>query len=229
MMVAIQSFLEQLRDRHSHLCPRQVLGVRIGRAGASALGLEVPRADKRLLVIVETDGCFVSGVEVATRCSISHRTLRVEDYGKVAATFVDVTTGQALRVAPRLDVRQRAHDYAPGETRRYFAQMHGYQIMPDEELLSIERVQLNVPVNDLVSRPGIRANCEVCGEEIINQREIEIGNQILCRMCAGLGYYQPFGETTLLAAYPYSEMEQPCQPLARSQSTTSSMKLTHNP
>lgn len=192
-------FEEALQDsisRHRRLCPRQVLGIRVGLAGAAALGLTVPREDKRLLVIVETDGCFVSGVEAATGCTAGHRTLRVEDFGKVAALFADVETGATVRVAPRLDVRQRAYDYAPGETRRYFAQMQGYQVMPEEELLSVERVELNVPVSDLVSRPGVRVNCDVCGEEIINQREIERGGQTLCRACAGYSYYIPFDESS---------------------------------
>ena len=88
--------------RHTHLCPRQVLGARIGLAGASALGLDLPRADKRLLVILETDGCFADGIDAATGCTVGHRTMRIEDYGKIAATFVDVETERALRIAPSL-------------------------------------------------------------------------------------------------------------------------------
>ena len=105
---------------------------RIGLAGAAGLGLEAPFKGKRLLVIVESDGCFVDGVSATTGCSVGHRTLRVEDYGKVAATFVDVSSERALRVAPRSDVRQRAGEYAPGEKRRYDAQLQGYRRMPDE-------------------------------------------------------------------------------------------------
>ncbi|MCS7040638.1 MAG: FmdE family protein, partial [Caldilineales bacterium] len=187
----IASLLEASSRRHSHLCPRQVLGARIGLAGAAALGLEVPRRDKRLLVIVETDGCFVSGIEVATGVAVHHRTLRVEDYGKVAATFVDVETGRAVRVSPRLDVREKARLYAPAEKRRYFAQLKAYQIMPDEELLALQEVTLNAPVASLVSRPGIRVNCALCGEEIINEREIRQNGLCLCRTCAGEGYYRP--------------------------------------
>ena len=101
---AIERFIEASALQHRHVCPRQVLGVRIGLAGAAGLGLEAPRKDKRLLVIVESDGCFVDGVSATTGCTVGHRTLRVEDYGKVAATFVDVSSERALRVAPRGDV-----------------------------------------------------------------------------------------------------------------------------
>jgi formylmethanofuran dehydrogenase subunit E len=116
--------------------------------------------------------------------------MRVEDYGKVAATFLDVRTGLAIRVAPRLDIRDRACAFMPDEPRRYFAQMQAYQWMPDEEMLTLQEVMLNVPVQDLVSRPGLRVNCDVCGEEIMNEREIYRDGSTLCQGCAGAGYYR---------------------------------------
>ena len=93
--------LEKAANDHHHLCPRQVLGVRIGLAGMNALGFVEPPTNKRLLLISETDGCFVDGLWAATNCSVGHRTLRVEDYGKTAAVFVDVISGRAVRVARR--------------------------------------------------------------------------------------------------------------------------------
>lgn len=189
--------------RHSHLCPRQVLGARIGLAGGAALGLDLPRTDKRLLVFVESDGCFADGVEVATGCAMGHRTLRLEDYGKIAAVFVDVTNEQAVRVAPRLDVRERACAYARGEHRHYFAQLQAYQVMPDNELLTVQPVTLATSVAAIVSKPIVRTNCEHCGEEIINEREIVTGSQTLCRSCVGPGYYRPLAETpTFFGASP---------------------------
>lgn len=179
--------------RHSHLCPRQVLGVRIALAGVSNLGLDVPRSDKRLLTILETDGCFADGIEVATGCTVGHRTLRIEDYGKIAATFVDVQTEQALRVAPRPDARQRASAYAANDSRHYFAQLQAYQSMPDEALLTIQSVRLVTPIMEIVSRPGVRVNCEMCGEEIINERAIVLGDRVLCHTCAYGGYYSTSG------------------------------------
>jgi formylmethanofuran dehydrogenase subunit E len=190
-MHELQTILATSTARHSHLCPRQILGARIGLAGGAILGLELPRTDKRLLIILETDGCFADGVEVATGCTVGHRTLRVADYGKIAATFVDVKTGAAVRIAPQLDVRERASAYAPAEPRHYFAQLQAYQIMPDAELLTIQPVTLTTPIEAIVSRPGVRANCAHCGEEIINEREVQVGERVICRACAGQSYYQP--------------------------------------
>src|SRR5512141_2763814 len=94
-MPDISALLALSSARHSHLCPRQVLGVRMALAGAMALDLDLPRQDKRLLVIAETDGCFIDGLEVAAGISAGRRTLRIIDYGKVAATFVNASTGEA--------------------------------------------------------------------------------------------------------------------------------------
>jgi formylmethanofuran dehydrogenase subunit E len=189
-MPDLQTLLDLSASRHSHLCPRQVIGVRLGIAGANALGIEVPQTKKRLLTIVETDGCFADGVEVATGCTLGHRTLRVEDYGKIAATFVDTKLERAVRVAPHLDIRKKAYDFAPHQGKRYFAQLDGYQMMPIDELVNIEEVQLSTPVSEIISRAGVRVNCGFCGEEIINEREIMIKDMALCKSCAGTSYYR---------------------------------------
>ena len=186
----IKPFLAIASSDHNHLCPRQILGVRFGLKGMAVLGFEVSLRHKHLLVISETDGCFIDGVIAVTKCTVGHRTLRVEDYGKVAATFVNTKTGQAIRIAPTLDVRQKANLYAPEEKRHYFAQMKAYQIMADEELMSIQEVVLNFSLDELISHSGVRVNCERCGEEIINEREVIIEGKIYCRSCAKGSYYQ---------------------------------------
>jgi len=186
----IQPLLEKSSREHSHLCPRQILGVRLGLAGMNALGFNEPPAKKRLLVITETDGCFADGLSAATNCTVGHRTLRVEDYGKTAAIFVDTVTGQAMRVAPALDLREKAFAHAPSEARHYFVQMQAYQVMPDIEMFTFSPVTLKTSVEAIVSRPGVRVNCEVCGEEIMNEREVRQNGQTLCRACAGAAFYQ---------------------------------------
>lgn len=186
----IKPYLEISSQDHKHLCPRQILGVRIGLKGMSVLGFDTSSRQKHLLVISETDGCFIDGVIAATRCTVGHRTLRVEDYGKVAATFVNTETGQAVRVAPQLDVRERANTYAPDEARHYFAQMQAYQIMPDEEMMTVEEVVLNIPIQQIISHSGVRVNCDRCGEEIMNERQVVVDGKRFCCSCAQGGYYR---------------------------------------
>lgn len=189
---SLKELLEESASHHSHLCPRQVIGVRMSMLAADLFELDLPQSKKRLLVIVESDGCFADGVATATGATVGHRTMRVEDYGKVAAVFVDTLTGKTIRIAPALDVRERANTYAPaGETRRYFAQLHGYQVMPLSEMFFTEEVVLQTPIAEIVSRPGVRVNCDACGEEIINEREVKHEDSRLCRSCAGQTYYRP--------------------------------------
>jgi formylmethanofuran dehydrogenase subunit E len=192
-MPDLNELLQRSACHHRKLCPRQVLGVRLGMAGGAALGLEVPRSDKRLLAIAETDGCFVDGVEAATGCAVGHRTLRVEDYGKVAVTIVDTQTGRAVRLAPRSDVRERARARCPDERRPYEAQLMAYQLLPDGELLTVAEVRLVDSIEKIISRANVRVSCEVCGEEIINEREIVDAGRTLCRACAGTPYYSSAG------------------------------------
>ena len=168
----IQPLLDKSVREHSHLCPRQILGVRLGLAGMKALGFDSPPDKKQLLVITETDGCFVDGLSAATNCTVGHRTLRVEDYGKVAAVFVDVKTGRAVRVAPALDIRERAYAFTSDEPDHYAAQLQAYQTMPDKEMFTCTEVQLVASIESILSRPGMRVNCSVCGEEIMNEREV---------------------------------------------------------
>jgi len=188
-MQELLRLLEQSSLRHSHLCPRQVLGVRMALTGACWLGMDLPRADKEMLVISETDGCFLDGLEVATGLTPGHRTLRIEDYGKIAATFVVVKTGYALRLAPRLGIRQSASRYAPGEARHYFAQLHGYQVMPEDELFTASVVTLTPSAAEIISQAGVRTDCTQCGEEIINEREVMISGKPYCQACCGRAYY----------------------------------------
>ena len=191
MSVELAELLKQSSARHSHLCPRQVLGVRMGLAGLRTLGVPAPMPKKEALVFIETDGCFADGIEVATGANIGHRTLRVVDLGKIAATFVNVETGLALRLAPRLDVRLRALEFAPQVKQKYRAQLKGYQVMPEAELFSFQQVTLQPDLAEVISRMGLRAKCAQCGEEIINGREVHAEGNVLCRTCAWGSYYRP--------------------------------------
>ena len=190
MSIALAELLKLSSARHSHLCPRQVLGVRMGLAGLTAIGLEASMPHKAALVIIESDGCFADGIEIATGAMVGHRTLRLADQGKIAATFANVKTGAAVRLAPRLDVRQRALAYAPEVKKKYYAQLKGYQVMPEMDLFSFQEVTLNPSLEAIISRPGFRTKCARCGEEIINERQVFANGATLRRTCAGIGYYR---------------------------------------
>lgn len=185
----LTQYLEQTAALHRHLCPRQVLGVRTGMYAATLLCLTLPQADKRLFTFVETDGCYADGVAVATGCWLGHRTMRLMDYGKAAATFVDTHTGHALRISPHPEARANALKCAPDAPDHWHAQLAAYQIMPDAELLTAQPVRLTIDMKAIISRPGLRVICACCGEEIMNEREVPVDGQMLCKACAGKDRY----------------------------------------
>ncbi len=205
-MTGFKELLQKSAEMHQHLCPRQVLGVRMGLLAGSRLGLDVPQQDKRMLTIVETDGCFIDGLAVATGCRIGRRSMRVLDFGKVAATFVDTQTGRAVRIVPSADSRPLAKVYAPKAESRWHAYLLGYQRIPDEELFTIQEVMLDVSLAEILSKDGYRVNCEICGEEIINERQVHHEGMLMCRSCTGERYYRLMDQPV---AFPVSELFKP--------------------
>ncbi|MCA9857255.1 MAG: TraR/DksA C4-type zinc finger protein, partial [Dehalococcoidia bacterium] len=131
------------------------------------------------------------GVMAATGCAVGHRTFRVQDYGRIAITVVDTETREAVRIGVAPGVREAALAFAPGETRRYYAQIEGYQRMPERELLTVEPVALTFDLDALMGRPGVRVDCDGCGEEVLNAREIVADGRTLCPACAAPAYYRP--------------------------------------
>ena len=222
----LEKLLQKSAEFHRHLCPRQVLGVRMGLFAGEILGLAVPQADnvKRIFTIVEMDGCGADGVSVATNCWIGRRTLRLEDFGKVAATFADTQTGQAVRIFPQQDVRRKAHDYAPEAKNKWEAMLLGYQRMPASELLVAQPIVLRTSLNDLVSRPGVKTKCEICGEEIMNEREIIRARQILCRSCAGFSYYDLSADEEAIQFFTRRNWKNPQRSMEKLENMTNVME-----
>ena len=185
-----RSFDDLLREAvafHGHLCPGQVLGVRMTVAGCRTLGFEHPRqAGKRLVVLVEIDRCATDAIEALTGVSLGKRTLKHVDHGKMAATFVDTVAGAAVRVAAREEARELARLIAPWELDPRRAQTAAYRMLADTKLLKLEAVAVN---SAWLGRRRVRVRCEACGEGVNYQREVRVGDRVLCRACAGDRYY----------------------------------------
>jgi formylmethanofuran dehydrogenase subunit E len=174
---------------HGHLCPGVVLGLRMVRAGCRAIGIERPRsAGKGLVVLVEIDRCPSDAIQALTGVSLGRRTLKHLDYGKTAATFVNVATGAAVRVVARDDARARAALWAPGAPDARTAQTSAYRVMPEADLLRLEPVVVDP---DRLDRRRVRVACQACGEGVSGRREVRSGGRTLCRACAGECYYAP--------------------------------------
>ncbi len=182
------ALLEEAVAFHGHTCPGQVLGVRMTVAGCHALGVAHPRAaGKDLVVFVEIDRCATDAVEALTGASVGKRTLKHVDYGKTAATFVDVPSGTAVRVVACDAARALAREWAPGEPDARRAQIAAYRVMPEPLLLRLEPV---VIAPGWLDRRRVRVACEACGESVAYEREVRRAGATLCRACAGDAYYR---------------------------------------
>jgi formylmethanofuran dehydrogenase subunit E len=185
----LDELLRQVGSQHKHLCPRQVLGVRLGMYAAQVFPGAFPQTSKRMLAMVEMDGCFADGVAVATGCSLGHRTMRLADEGKIAVTFIDTRNGRAIRIFALPGLRARAVAIVPSAANRWHAYLEAYKQLPAEELFGSREVALNFDLKALIGQSGARTVCASCGEEILNLREIEREGQTLCQSCAGESYW----------------------------------------
>jgi formylmethanofuran dehydrogenase subunit E len=189
--MTFKSLLDESARIHGHLCPGQVLGVRMSLLGLREIGITNPRGmdRKSLIVFVEMDRCATDAVQCVTGCSLGRRTMKFMDYGKMAATFVNLKTGQAVRVLAREDARENAQALLPDISDKHRAQLEAYKIMPEKALFAAKAVTVTLRPEDMPGRPLRRVPCDACGEHVQDMREIERNGRILCRPCAEGGYY----------------------------------------
>jgi formylmethanofuran dehydrogenase subunit E len=187
--------LEESLKIHGHLCPGQVLGVRMSIVGLKAAGIGDPRGSdrKNLLVFVELDRCATDAIQSVTGCSLGHRTMKFMDYGKLAATFLNLKTGRAVRVIAKEELRQMAEEHFPEIENKYSAQLEAYKVMPNDTLFDVMEVTVKLNPEDMPGRPLSRVQCDNCGEYVQDLREVCRRGKILCRPCAGSGYYERTG------------------------------------
>jgi formylmethanofuran dehydrogenase subunit E len=190
-METLEELLTRAEHSHGHMCAGQVLGVRMAMLGCQAVGIADPHGSDRksLLVFVEIDRCAADAINTVTGCRLGKRTMKYYDYGKLAATFLNTKTGEAIRVVALDTSREAADRVFPEIENRYERQMIAYKQLPDEELFKIERVAVTVPTQDQPGRPVSRVLCDNCGEAVNDRREVVRGEETLCRACAGDAYY----------------------------------------
>jgi formylmethanofuran dehydrogenase subunit E len=191
-MKTLDEYLRDAEQAHGHLCAGQVLGVRLAMLGLTKLGIEDPRGGdrKRLVTFVEIDRCATDAVAVVTGCRLGKRALKFRDWGKVAATFVDIGTGKAIRIAAKESSKMLARRLHPEILDKNQQQMLAYREITDDDLFTTQWVKVSLPPEEFPGYKGERVVCGICGEGINFRREIRTHEQILCRSCAGECYYE---------------------------------------
>ncbi len=190
-LLNFETLLQESAKIHGHLCPGQVLGVRMSMLGLREIDVGDPkgRDRKNLIVFVETDRCATDAVQSVTGCSLGHRTMKFMDYGKMAATYMNLKTGKTIRIVAREESREKAKEYFPGIENKYAGQLEAYKIMTDADLFDVMEVSVNVRPEDMPGRPLQKVQCDSCGEHVQDMREVYQEGKVLCAPCAQGGYY----------------------------------------
>lgn len=191
-MESFDQLLEISTRIHGHICAGQVIGVRMSMIGLGRIGIDEPkgRDRKKLYVIVEIDRCATDAIQSVTGGTLGKRSMRWMDFGIMAATFVNLESGKAVRVTAREESRELAAKYCPEIVNRYQRQLEAYRVMPEEELFLVEEVEAIIPDCDMPGRPLRRVQCEDCGDWVQDCREVERDGRVLCRACDGARYYR---------------------------------------
>jgi formylmethanofuran dehydrogenase subunit E len=191
-MYSLNDYLREAEQAHGHLCAGQILGVRMAMFGLEKLGIDDPRGKdrKRLVTFVEIDRCATDAIGVVTGCRLGKRALKFRDWGKMAATFVDLSSGKAIRIAAKESSKALARAMHPEIENKNQQQMLAYREMPDEDLFATQWVKVALPAEEFPGYKSERIICANCGEGINFHREVLRDGRTLCRSCAGEGYYE---------------------------------------
>jgi formylmethanofuran dehydrogenase subunit E len=194
-MEPFDDLLAMAESAHGHLCAGQILGVRMAMLGCQRLGIDEPRGRdrKRLVTFVEIDRCATDAIGVVTGCRLGKRALKFRDWGKMAATFIDLPSDRAIRIAARESSKDLARALHPEIDNKNHQQMLAYRELSDADLFTEEWVRVTLPPKEFPGYKGDRLACAQCGEGINYDRYIERDGQRLCQACANPKerYYQP--------------------------------------
>ena len=198
-MKSFEELLEASVAAHGHLCAGQVIGVRMAMLGLKLVGIDDPNKKenrKNLIVYVEIDRCATDAIQSVTGCRLGRRSLKYKDFGINAATFLNLETGKAFRIVSTEESRGLADTLVPEETNPYRRQLVGYQRMSDEDLFRIEPVEVPLQETEMPGPTKKKATCIRCGQVVRDGREVVREGEVLCRPCAGEGYFKPLKTTT---------------------------------
>ncbi|WP_286822450.1 FmdE family protein [Desulfobacter sp. UBA2225] len=193
-MKDFNTLLEGSAQAHGHLCPGQVIGVRMAMLGCRLIGLDEPSTlpqIKKIIVYVEMDRCATDAISYVTGVKLGRRSLKFIDNGIMAATFMNLETGKAFRIVSTETARELAPKLMPSIEDSRLAQLEAYKIMNDSDLFTVSRVKVNVPAAEMPGPTRFKAVCARCGIVVRDKKEVLKNNQVLCRPCAFGSYYEP--------------------------------------
>ncbi len=198
-MESFESLLQESATAHGHLCPGQVIGVRMAMLGCRLIDLEQPRNReqiKKIIVFIEMDRCTADAVAHVTGVKLGRRSLKFLDYGIMAATFLNLETGKSFRILSTEESRSLVPLYAQDADSKSIMQLDAYKRMPDSVLFQVQKVRVDLSRSDFPGPTQFKAVCSRCGQVVRDQRELIVDNEVVCKPCMENCYFTNAHEVT---------------------------------
>ncbi|MBN1639480.1 MAG: TraR/DksA C4-type zinc finger protein [Ignavibacteriales bacterium] len=205
-------------ELHGHFCNYLTYGVIAGLYALKKLNVSNTGMEE-VIAIVETNNCFVDGIQMVTGCTLGNNALIYRDYGKTAVT-ISKRDGNAIRLVlkPSFD-DSREKEFPDAYELFYKLVARREQGTPEEygkmmQLFSEMSIkELNVPVDEMFNINKIKIQlpdyapifetikCSICGENVMKTRIIEKDNKNFCIPCANAKYFELNGSGIVNYAY----------------------------
>jgi formylmethanofuran dehydrogenase subunit E len=186
-MSEYMDLLEKAGDFHGDICGGIVMGTKLAIFGMETLGMTPGKKDKRLIVFTEVDRCISDAISSVTKTSLGKKSLKPVGYGKFAATFVNIETGEAYRI---VDIGANKKDKDKELDEETIEELtKRIDTTPGEDLFTVQKVTVNIDKNDLPGKPLEIATCAECNEVIMDGKHHLKGGKPYCISCYNGSYY----------------------------------------
>ena len=178
---------------HGHSCPGLAIGIRAAEIALREMP-DVGQAD--LVCVTETDMCGVDAIQFLTGCTYGKGNLIHRDYGKMAFSFFDRSSGRGIRLLFNQQSR--------GALDAEMVELMGKGPLSEAEQQRLQELRaamqtrlMELPAEDLFTlqpldqpppRPArilASLTCEDCGESTMESRTRRFAGKTLCIPCYG--------------------------------------------
>ncbi len=184
-MSEYMDLLKKAGDFHGDICGGIVMGTKLAIFGMETLGMTPGTKDKRLIVFTEIDRCISDAISSVTKTSLGKKSLKPVGYGKFAATFVNIETGEAYRIVD-IDANKKDKELNNETVEELTERIN---LAKGADIFKIQRVSVKIDKNDLPGKPLEITICTDCDEVIMDGKQHLKGGKSYCTSCYSGSYY----------------------------------------
>lgn len=188
----MKDYRELLKDAgefHGEICGGIVMGTKMAEYAMNLLGMEPGVKNKDLIVYPEIDRCASDAISSVTKLTVGKKSLKPVGYGKFAASFIRISTGEGIRLIDS-DANRKDKDSGKYDDETIEERIERIANTPAEDLYKVQKVKVKIDPNDLPGKPLEIEKCYECGEIVMDGKHVIKGGHPYCKSCAEGSYYQ---------------------------------------